>query len=752
MNERLAEQGLVFSSTLHAMSEELYDLASNSEKGRKHWKQFGLNAERRVQDAELAMDKAKGKYYSLAEQFDKVKTGERTSGKFGIKKNAAQHEEELQRKVETADSDYASKTQYAQTQQHELLSTLRPQTINALQDLIYETDAALASHVQKFAVQSEKLLLGYGLNITPLKAQSSSGMPVQKSLRELAASIDNEHDFADYVLAFTNQAEARPNEIKYEKHPSFATRQQQQSQFGGYGPGAEPHPSNPPQYGGYHSSPPPQSQGQFGSYQETSYDNHGGQQQYPPQQPHHPAGFGYGSGSQSRPAPEDQLPFQSQAPARPPQQARQQSFGPPQLPQIDGLGSGQFSGQSTGVVSADSPSSHNRNVSLPFGSQVGGAVHPARGASLGPQGESGDAAGPPQDRSDSPGPNSISDPRHQASSSAFGPGPWSTPPPHLASEIRPAGTGYPPQQQGITNSARGGAPPVAPESAGQTGPQAGPPAGTAGPGAYGNTGLGREVQDSSRTQAPPGARGPNGSTESHTRMPEPFPVATPPAKPPGGQRTTGPPTNPIFGVSLDELFRRDESAVPTIVYQCIQAVDLYGLDTEGIYRISGSANHIMEIRQKFDQDATQVDFRSAASFYNDIASVTTLLKHFLRDLPDPLLTNAQYSAYIQAAKIEDEIVRRDSIHALVNALPDPNYATLRVLALHLNRVANHSDRNKMTHGNLAIVFAPTLMGQGKSGPNSTPTSPNTDIADAGWQAKVVETILVNTLQIFDDDE
>ena len=27
-----------------------------------------------------------------------------------------------------------------------------------------------------------------------------------------------------------------------------------------------------------------------------------------------------------------------------------------------------------------------------------------------------------------------------------------------------------------------------------------------------------------------------------------------------------------------------------------------------------------------------------------------------------------------------------------------------------------------------------------------------DIRDAGWQARVVETILVNTFQIFDDDD
>ncbi len=40
--------------------------------------------------------------------------------------------------------------------------------------------------------------------------------------------------------------------------------------------------------------------------------------------------------------------------------------------------------------------------------------------------------------------------------------------------------------------------------------------------------------------------------------------------------------------------------MPSIVYECVQAVDLYGLDVEGIYRTSGSAHHIMELRQQFD--------------------------------------------------------------------------------------------------------------------------------------------------------
>ncbi len=44
--------------------------------------------------------------------------------------------------------------------------------------------------------------------------------------------------------------------------------------------------------------------------------------------------------------------------------------------------------------------------------------------------------------------------------------------------------------------------------------------------------------------------------------------------------------------------------------------------------------------------------------------------------------------------------------------------------------------------NLAIVFGPTLMG----------TVPGASISDASWQVRVVDTILQNTYQIFDDDD
>lgn len=78
-------------------------------------------------------------------------------------------------------------------------------------------------------------------------------------------------------------------------------------------------------------------------------------------------------------------------------------------------------------------------------------------------------------------------------------------------------------------------------------------------------------------------------------------------------------------------------------------------------------------------------------------SVAGVLKQFFRDLPEPLFTNQLYSEFIAASslvhwtefltktdwqvEIDGDITRRDSLHALINRLPDPNYATLRILIL-----------------------------------------------------------------------
>ena len=99
------------------------------------------------------MEKAKAKYDGRAEDYDRARTGDKQSGRvFGLKgpKSAAQHEEDLNRKVQAADADYQSKVQLARNQRQELLSTLRPQAVKAILDLIRECDSGLTLQLQKF--------------------------------------------------------------------------------------------------------------------------------------------------------------------------------------------------------------------------------------------------------------------------------------------------------------------------------------------------------------------------------------------------------------------------------------------------------------------------------------------------------------------------------------------------------------------------------------------------------------------------
>jgi hypothetical protein len=89
-------------------------------------------------------------------------------------------------------------------------------------------------------------------------------------------------------------------------------------------------------------------------------------------------------------------------------------------------------------------------------------------------------------------------------------------------------------------------------------------------------------------------------------------VSTPPAQVQTqalGSPGSLPPLRPVFGMSLDQLFDRDGSAVPMIVYQCILAVDTYGLDTEGIYRVSGNGAHVNRLKAMFDNGEPTRDDR-----------------------------------------------------------------------------------------------------------------------------------------------
>jgi hypothetical protein len=100
------------------------------------------------------------------------------------------------------------------------------------------------------------------------------------------------------------------------------------------------------------------------------------------------------------------------------------------------------------------------------------------------------------------------------------------------------------------------------------------------------------------------------------------------------------------------------------------------------------------------------------SFTDDIYSVASLLKLYLRELPEPvfkfpLRDRIQHSEDMANHAANDFVILRSKIRRL----PGVHKASLKAVVEHLSRVASHADKNKMDAKNLAIVFSPVVFGE-----------------------------------------
>ncbi|KAI9024286.1 hypothetical protein CLU79DRAFT_99811 [Phycomyces nitens] len=163
----------------------------------------------------------------------------------------------------------------------------------------------------------------------------------------------------------------------------------------------------------------------------------------------------------------------------------------------------------------------------------------------------------------------------------------------------------------------------------------------------------------------------------------------------------------LFGYNLAAHVASENRSVPLLVERCIEAIELRGMDYEGIYRKSGGAAQMRAIQVAFEQGDT-IDLTDAEEF-NDVAAITSVLKQYFRELPDPLLTYDIYQDFIDAIAMQTDQAKTDKFISLMKQLPKANYDTLKLLMQHLYHVKQRSSENLMTTKNLAMVFAPTLM-------------------------------------------
>ncbi|KAJ1984197.1 hypothetical protein H4R34_000803 [Dimargaris verticillata] len=196
-----------------------------------------------------------------------------------------------------------------------------------------------------------------------------------------------------------------------------------------------------------------------------------------------------------------------------------------------------------------------------------------------------------------------------------------------------------------------------------------------------------------------------------------------------------------FGIDLAELMGSHQR-VPPFFEQCLCEVESRGLEEVGIYRVPGSMAGINRLKDELNRGHWDLDLSTDP--YQDINVVAGIVKQFLRELPEPLLTFQLYDGFVNAALVDDYNERLWAIKDLVQALPRSNYVLLKRLVEHLERVTDYEEINHMYSTNLAIVFGPTLLK-----PPPGPASFSTAMTNLGQHQNVVKNLILQYHWIFD---
>ncbi|VDK77288.1 unnamed protein product [Litomosoides sigmodontis] len=160
----------------------------------------------------------------------------------------------------------------------------------------------------------------------------------------------------------------------------------------------------------------------------------------------------------------------------------------------------------------------------------------------------------------------------------------------------------------------------------------------------------------------------------------------------------------VFGTDLVEYLQKTGEDVPLILKKCVEVIEMHGIVT-GVYRQCGIQSNIQKLRNGFDSG--HLPDLCDEAILKDIHSVSSLLKQYFRQLPNPLFTFELYPEFIGAYERTDE-EQVDRFKDVIGRLPREHYRTAKYLIRHLTKLCQCTHLTDMNSKNLAIVWAPNL--------------------------------------------
>lgn len=127
----------------------------------------------------------------------------------------------------------------------------------------------------------------------------------------------------------------------------------------------------------------------------------------------------------------------------------------------------------------------------------------------------------------------------------------------------------------------------------------------------------------------------------------------------------------VFSCDLSEHLLNSGQEIPMVLKSCAEFIEENGI-VDGIYRLSGITSNIQKLRRGFDEE--RIPDLAHPEIKQDIHAMSSLLKMYFRELPNPLCTYQLYEHFVEAIQTRgDASERLKAMKETVQKLPPPHY-------------------------------------------------------------------------------
>lgn len=160
----------------------------------------------------------------------------------------------------------------------------------------------------------------------------------------------------------------------------------------------------------------------------------------------------------------------------------------------------------------------------------------------------------------------------------------------------------------------------------------------------------------------------------------------------------------VFGEPLLSHLSESGKDIAVPIQECVHMLLHTAMREEGLFRLAAAASVVKKLKNSLN--GGMVDH---TDFKTEPHAVAGVLKCFLRELPEPLMTFELYNDWFKAAGEKELKDKLELFREALKKLPLENYNNLRYLVQFLSLLSEHQAVNRMTPSNIAIVLGPNLL-------------------------------------------